>query len=133
MELAKIRPKPASKKITKKIAIGGNVKSQVNIKKYFESKEKIIDSGRGSENKRTSLNSGIAVTTTSTKKLRNVGSIGSLNHGRAHRMNLFSSKLTEPESNLEYGLGGNSGSPVSDIINIGSARPNNIDPTHQFK
>lgn len=133
MELAKIRTKPASKKITKKLAIGGNVKSQVNIKKYFESKEKIIDSGRGSENKRTSLNSGIAITTTSTKKLRNVGSIGSLNHGRAHRINLFSSKLTEPESNLEYRLVGNSGSPVSDIINIDSARPNYIDPSNQFK
>lgn len=133
MELAKIRAKPASKKITKKLAIGGNVKSQVNIKKYFESKEKIIDSGRGSENKRTSLNSGIAITTTSTKKLRNVGSIGSLNHGRAHRINLFSSKLTEPESNLEYRLVGNSGSPVSDIINIDSARPNYIDPSNQFK
>ena len=90
-----------------------------------------MDTARDSENKCTSLNSGVAVTTTSTKKLRNVGSIGSLNNGRSHKIKLFSSKLTEPESNPEYRVAGNSSSPMSDIINIESARQNNIDTVNQ--
>ena len=53
--------------LKKKLQIGGQVKSQANIKKYFESKEKDGDTARDSEKKRISINSGMAITTTSTK------------------------------------------------------------------
>lgn len=106
------------------LGIQGQVKSQVNIKKYFETKERITDHCTNSENKRISVNSGIAATTTSTKKPKNISSIGSFGQRKRSKLKLINSKNTDSETNHEQRVGGTSGSPESDTINIGSARPN---------
>lgn len=55
-------------RVSKQLNSGNHIKSQVNIKKYFENKDKYGTSARDSENKRTSVNSGIAITSTTSIK-----------------------------------------------------------------
>ena len=48
---------------SKKLQVGGQIKSQANIKKYFEAKDNNGDTARNSEGKRISINSGMTITT----------------------------------------------------------------------
>lgn len=115
MEVPKIKIRPSNKKIVANY-VKGQTKSQANIKKYFDSKERIAGIHRDSENKRISINSGTAATTTSTnQKLRNAGSIGSLGIRKNNKLKLYNSKATEVESNADKRKDKTSASPDSDI------------------
>lgn len=116
MEVPKIKIRPSNKKIVANYVIKGQTKSQANIKKYFDSKERIAGSHRDSENKRISVNSGTVATTTSTnQKLRNVGSIGSLGIRKKNKLKLYNSKATEVETHIDRKQDKASASPDSDI------------------
>ena len=106
-----------------------NMKLPNNIKKYFQNKPKEPEKPIVSENKCISINSGTAMTTnTSTKKLKNFNSIGSLNNAKDGRDKLLNSKSAEPDQNLLHkNYLKSSESPKSDMINLGSSRKLNAD------
>jgi hypothetical protein len=51
MDAQKLKIRLHNHKISKKVITGGQTKSQANIKKYFEGKERTKDSERESQNK----------------------------------------------------------------------------------
>jgi len=117
----------SNRKVMSKAKIKGQTKSQANIKKYFKSKERVIDSNRDSENKRTSVNSGTIATTTSTnQKMQNFSSMGSFRNRKNSKFKLFSSKITDTETNLDKNRGKTSISPDSDNMNLESVRKSKI-------
>ena len=119
-----------NRKVINKVLVKCQTKSQPNIKTYFKSKETIIDGNRDSEIKRTSVNSGTVMTTTSThQKLQNFSSIGSFGN-RKNRKNskikLNGSKIIDIEAIPQNKRRQTSVSPESDKMNLESVRKSKI-------
>jgi len=123
MEGTKQKIKLANQKILKPLQFGGQTKSQANIKKYFEGRCKNVDSERNSNHKLISITSGAAITTTSSKKLRDFSSVGSFHNAQSAQSRVHRSKNTESESIMERKHVETSGSPDSDLMNFDSGRP----------